>query len=255
MFFGLSIHIMNQHAELLPNNIWQKTVNILFSFVHFYNMLRIKVHIMDWESKHMLQNWIIGVMESYGYLGIALIIAIENLFPPIPSELILTFGGFMTTTTSLTVIGVIISSTLGSIFGAVILYLIGRLFHIDVLEKIIERFGRFLRIKREDLEKAFNWFNRYGYWTVFFCRMVPLIRSLISIPAGMAKLNFGLFLLFTTVGTLIWNTVLVSLGAMLGENWDEILHFMDVYSNITYVILAILLIGFILYWFLRRKRK
>jgi len=203
----------------------------------------------------MLQNWIINVMESYGYVGIALIIAIENLFPPIPSELILTFGGFMTITTSLTVIGVIIASTLGSIFGAVILYLIGRLFNIDVLQRIIDRWGRFLRVKREDLEQAFGWFNRYGYWTVFFCRMVPLIRSLISIPAGMAKLNFGLFLLFTTAGTLIWNTVLVSLGAMLGENWDKILDFMDVYSNITYAILAVLVIGFILYWFLKKYRK
>jgi membrane protein DedA with SNARE-associated domain len=238
-----------------PDKIWQKPVNILFSFVPFYNMLRIKVRIMSWESKYMLQNWIIGVMESYGYAGIALIIAIENLFPPIPSELILTFGGFMTTTTSLSVIGVIIASTLGSVLGAVILYLIGRLFNIDVLQKIIDRWGRFLRVKPEDLEKAFNWFNRYGYWTVFFCRMVPLIRSLISIPAGMAKLSFGLFLLFTIAGTLIWNTVLVSLGAMLGENWDKILHFMDVYSNITYAILAVLLIGFVLYWYLKKTRK
>jgi len=238
-----------------PDKIWQEPVNILFSFVPFYNMLRIKVRIRSRESKHMLQNWIIGVMESYGYAGIALIIAIENLFPPIPSELILTFGGFMTTTTSLSVIGVIIASTLGSVLGAVILYLIGRLFNIDVLQKIVDRWGRFLRVKPEDLEKAFNWFNRYGYWTVFFCRMVPLIRSLISIPAGMAKLNSGLFLLFTIAGTLIWNTVLVSLGAMLGENWDKILHFMDVYSNITYVILAVLLIGFVLYWYLKKTRK
>ena len=164
-----------------------------------------------------MTNWILNVMEQYGYLGIALIIAIENLFPPIPSELILTFGGFLTTYTNMTILGVIIASTIGSIGGAVILYALGRIFDIEVLQKIIDRWGRILRVKREDLDKANNWFNRYGYWTVFFCRMVPLIRSLISIPAGMAKLNFGLFLLFTTLGTLIWNTVLVSLGALLGE--------------------------------------
>lgn len=202
-----------------------------------------------------MANWILNVMEQYGYLGIALIIAIENLFPPIPSELILTFGGFLTTYTNMTILGVIIASTIGSIGGAVILYALGRIFDIEVLQKIIDRWGRILRVKREDLDKANNWFNRYGYWTVFFCRMVPLIRSLISIPAGMAKLNFGLFLLFTTLGTLIWNTVLVSLGALLGENWEIILHYMDVYSNVTYAVLAILFIAFIWYWFFKRSRK
>lgn len=193
-------------------------------------------------------------MEQYGYIGISLIIAIENLFPPIPSELILTFGGFLTTYTNMTILGVIIASTIGSVGGAIILYLVGRIFDIQFLERIVDRWGRILRVRQEDLEKADHWFSRYGYWTVFFCRMVPLIRSLISIPAGMAKLNFGLFLLFTTAGTLIWNTVLVSLGAMLGENWEKIVEFMDVYSSLTYLILAILAIAFILFWFLRKRK-
>lgn len=201
-----------------------------------------------------MQNWILNIMEQYGYIGISLIIAIENLFPPIPSELILTFGGFLTTYTNMTILGVIIAATIGSVGGAIILYLFGRIFDIEFLGRIVDRWGRILRVKQEDLEKADRWFSRYGYWTVFFCRMVPLIRSLISIPAGMAKLNFGLFLLFTTVGTLIWNTVLVSLGALLGENWEKIVELMDVYSNLTYLILAILAVAFVLFWFLRKRK-
>lgn len=201
-----------------------------------------------------MYDWILNTMEQYGYIGIALIIAIENLFPPIPSELILTFGGFLTTQTSMTVIGVIIASTIGSITGAIILYLIGRIFDIPFLERIVDRYGRILRVKKEDLHKANDWFTRFGYWTVFFCRMVPILRSLISIPAGMTRLNFGLFLLFTLFGTLIWNTILVSLGALLGENWEKVVDFMDVYSSVTYVVLAILFILFVCLWFFRRKR-
>lgn len=201
-----------------------------------------------------MYDWILNTMEQYGYIGIALIIAIENLFPPIPSELILTFGGFLTTQTSMTVVGVIIASTIGSITGAIILYLIGRIFDIPFLERIVDRYGRILRVKKEDLHKANDWFTRFGYWTVFFCRMVPILRSLISIPAGMTRLNFGLFLLFTLFGTLIWNTILVSLGALLGENWEKVVDFMDVYSSVTYVVLAILFILFVCLWFFRRKR-
>ncbi|MDU7476037.1 MAG: DedA family protein, partial [Paenibacillus macerans] len=113
-------------------------------------------------------------MEQYGYFGIFLLIALENVFPPIPSEVILTFGGFMTTYTSLTPAGVILASTLGSILGAVILYGIGLLVNVDRLEGWVERYGRFLRLKKEDIRRADAWFDRYGYWTVLFCRMIPL---------------------------------------------------------------------------------
>src|SRR5690606_26008744 len=101
---------------------------------------------------------------------------------PIPSEIILTFGGFMTTSTELTVFGVIVASTLGSVVGGIMLYAIGLLMDVNRLEKIIERWGHILRLTKEDIHKADSWFNRFGIWTVFFCRMIPLIRSLISIP-------------------------------------------------------------------------
>lgn len=201
-----------------------------------------------------VQEWIVEVMEQYGYIGIFLMIALENVFPPIPSEVILTFGGFMTTYTNLTVPGVVVFATAGSVAGAIILYGVGRLLNVERLESIVDRWGRILRVTKEDLHRASDWFNRYGYWTVLFCRMVPLVRSLISIPAGMSKMNFRLFLLFTIIGTALWNVILVSIGAILGESWDEILAFMDVYSHITYTVIGLSVVVFAL-WFYRKKSK
>lgn len=201
-----------------------------------------------------MENWITNMMEQFGYWGILLLIALENVFPPIPSEVILTFGGFMTTYTNLTVVGVIAVATIGSIFGALILYGVGYLVNVDRLEQWVGKYGKYLRLKKEDIRRADAWFDRYGYWTVLFCRMIPLIRSLISIPAGMSKMKFGLFMLFTTIGTLIWNTILVSVGAAVGGNWEKIVEFMDVYSHIAYALIAVIGIAAVI-WFLRIWRK
>ncbi|PAK51472.1 DedA family protein [Paenibacillus sp. 7541] len=202
-----------------------------------------------------MENWITDIMEQFGYIGVFLMIALENIFPPIPSEIILTFGGFMTTYTSMTVPGVVAAATLGSVVGAVILYGIGRLLDVERLEKIVERWGHILRVKKEDISKADAWFDKYGYWTVLFGRMVPLIRSLISIPAGMSNMKFGMFLLFTTIGTLIWNVILVTVGAMLGESWEDIVAFMDVYSHLTYAVIAVALVVLLFLFFRKRKNS
>jgi len=202
-----------------------------------------------------MENWITEIMSQYGYLGIFLLIMLENIFPPIPSEVILTFGGYMTTQTDMTALGVILISTAGSVVGALILYGIGQFLDVARLEKIVDRWGRVLRLTRKDIHKADAWFDKYGIWTVLFCRLVPLIRSLISIPAGMANMKFGLFLLFTTVGTLIWNTILVSVGAAVGDNWESIVGVMDVYSNVAYALIAIAGLA-VIWWYLRfRKRR
>ncbi|NLB87812.1 MAG: DedA family protein [Syntrophomonadaceae bacterium] len=200
-----------------------------------------------------MQNWIIDFMELFGYISILLLTTLENVFPPIPSELILTFGGFMTTYTTLTIPGVVVFATLGSIIGAVILYGLGYFLRENGIEYVINRYGHILRVELQDVHSASSWFKKYGYWTVFFCRMIPLIRSLISIPAGMAKMNLGLFLLYTLAGTLIWNILLVGAGAIVGESWETIIRFMDVYSDVAYLILGLAGIIFVIYWF-RRKR-
>lgn len=199
-----------------------------------------------------MEVWISDWLSQFGYLGVFLLILIENIFPPIPSEVILTLGGFMTTTTSMTKLGIIIASTSGSVVGAAILYWIGTLLDVERLEKIVKKYGKILRLTNKDIHKADAWFDKYGVWAVFFGRLVPLIRSLISIPAGMSNMKFWLFLWFTTLGTLIWNTVLVSIGAQVGENWNEIVGYVDIYSNIVYIILAVIVIAF-LYWYLKKR--
>ena len=201
-----------------------------------------------------MENWITDIMSQYGYLGIFLLIMLENIFPPIPSEVILTFGGYMTTQSDMTAMGVILVSTAGSVAGAVILYGLGLQLDVKRLEKIVDRYGRVLRLTRKDIHKADSWFDKYGIWTVLFCRLIPLIRSLISIPAGMSNMKFGLFLLFTTVGTLIWNTILVSVGAAVGDNWESIVGVMDVYSNIVYLLIVIAGLA-VIWWYLQFRKK
>lgn len=199
-----------------------------------------------------MENWITSIMEQFGYVGIFLLITLENLFPPIPSEVILTFGGFMTTYTNVHVFGVVVAATIGSVAGAIVLYGIGLLIGINRIEKIVEKWGHILRLSKKDVHKANEWFSKYGVWTVFFCRFIPLIRSLISLPAGMAHMNFGTFLVLTTLGTLIWNVVLVNIGAAVGGSWETIVYYMDIYSNLTYVVLALLFISFVVL-FIRKR--
>jgi membrane protein DedA with SNARE-associated domain len=201
-----------------------------------------------------MQNWIIEILNSFGYLGVMLLIAVENIFPPIPSEVILTFGGFMTTYTEMQVWLVIVFATLGSVAGAIILYGLGRIFDVERLGRWIDRWGRILRLKRSDISKAELWFNRHGIFTVFFCRFIPIVRSLISIPAGMARMSFGYFLLLTIAGTAIWNIVLVNLGAFAGSQWERIAGVIDAYSHITLVALIVLGCAFLI-WLVRRMKK
>lgn len=196
-----------------------------------------------------MQEIIIQFMNQFGYWGILLLIAVENIFPPIPSEVILTFGGFMTTYTSMNVILVILFATIGSVLGAIVLYALGKLLNKERLERIIEgRLGKLLRLKKKDIEKADHWFDTKGAKTVFFCRFVPLVRSLISIPAGMSEMPFLKFVLYTSVGTAIWNSVLVILGRVMGSNWTQIVAFMNYYAKAALFLLGVLLvIGVIIY--------
>ena len=203
-----------------------------------------------------MQEIIISFMDQFGYLGIMLLVALENVFPPIPSEVILAFGGFMTTYTSLHVVGVIISATIGSVVGAIILYFIGKLLNKERLISIVSgKVGKILRLKPKDIEKADKWFDERGNVAVFFCRFVPIVRSLISIPAGMSDMPLRSFLLFTTIGTLIWNTVLVILGSKMGENWTKIVDFISEYASITLVVLVVAFIAFVVWFYFGRLHK
>ncbi|QPJ25725.1 DedA family protein [Listeria seeligeri] len=202
-----------------------------------------------------METWITSIMANFGYIGIFVLIMVENLFPPIPSEIILTFGGFMTTVTSLNVVMVIIVATLGSVVGAILLYKVASYFGKERLTKIVLKYGRILRLKASDIERAENFFLKYGSWAVFLCRMIPLIRSLISIPAGMTQMKMSRFLVLTTAGSLLWNTVLIGLGAFLGESWNEIVVFMDSFSTIIYGIIAVIVVVGLGFFFRVRFKK
>lgn len=201
-----------------------------------------------------MENFIIQIIENWGYLGVGLLIAIENIFPPIPSELILAFGGFMTTKTVLNEVGVILSATIGSTVGAIVLYLIGRILNKERLEKMVSgKIGKVLRLKPEDIEKADKWFDTKGQKTVFICRFIPIVRSLISIPAGMSEMKIWKFLLYTVLGSAIWNTVLVLLGKKLGDSWETVVNVFNEFSHIILIILIILCIVGI-WWFYNKKK-
>ncbi len=204
-----------------------------------------------------MQEFIISLMNQYGYLGIFAFIALENIFPPIPSEVILTFGGFLTLSTEMNFWGVVIAATLGAVVGAIVLYFVGRLLDFHRLEKLIDsKVGKILHLKKGDFVKADQWFDQKGKWTVFFCRMVPIVRSLISVPAGMSKMPMPQFLLLTTLGTLIWNIVLVYLGVIAGESWPTVVSMFEEGTHIVVIILAVLvLIAAGIFWYRRSKKK
>ena len=202
-----------------------------------------------------MEEFILSMMNQFGYIGVFLLIAIENIFPPIPSEVILLFGGFMTTYSELNIIIMIIFATLGSLIGAIILYYIGRLLNKERLKKIISgRIGRILRLKNSDIDKADEWFDTKGNKTVFFCRFIPIVRSLISIPAGMSEMSLGKFFLYTTFGSLIWNSTLIVIGALVGEKWESILNIFDTYSHIVLILLIIIFL-IAIYFFYNKKKK
>ena len=201
-----------------------------------------------------MNNFVINIMNKYGYLGILFLITIENIFPPIPSEVILTLGGFMTSKygINMSLIGVIMYYTFGSMLGAIILYYVGYIFNKDRLLKIVRsKVGKILCLKESDIEKSDSSFNKNGDLTVLYCRFIPIVRSLISIPAGVNKMKFSIFLLYTFIGSLIWNTVLVSLGKLVGENYMVVAGVFSKYSKV----ILILLICLIVYKIIKKIRK
>ena len=203
-----------------------------------------------------MEEFVISIMNQYGYFGIFFLIFIENIFPPIPSEVVLLFGGFMTTYSKLGVPLMILFSTLGSVVGAIVLYYVGKVLNKERLKKLVSgKIGKMLRLKASDIEKADRWFDTKGNKTVFFCRFIPVVRSLISIPAGMSEMAMTKFLLYTTVGSAIWNTVLLVIGNRVGKNWKDILGIMDQYSHVVLILLIILFVAFLVYFFYFRTQK
>lgn len=196
-----------------------------------------------------MTGWIADLIQAFGALGVALLMALENLFPPIPSELILPFAGFLVGRGELGFLPALIASTAGSLFGALILYALGRWGG----RNLILRYGRFLRVKEVDLDRAEGWFDKYDQWVVLFGRMVPGVRSVVSIPAGMLRTPFLQFVLLTTAGSAAWNALLLGTGWYLGENWQQIASIVGSASNIVLVLVAVALVSAAVWWWRRGR--
>lgn len=182
------------------------------------------------------------VITAIGYPGITLMMILENVFPPIPSEVVMPYAGFLAEEGKFNVLAVWASGTLGSVIGALILYYVGYWAEDHIIVGVVRRYGQWLMLTEADLEKALNWFDKHGEVVVFFGRLVPVVRSLISIPAGMDKMHLGRFLFFSTLGSSIWTGVLTYAGYMLGENWEDVVALVAEYQRVTIVIIGIALV-------------
>jgi membrane protein DedA with SNARE-associated domain len=165
---------------------------------------------------------ITDIVETVGYLGVALLVAVENVFPPIPSEVVLPLAGFVAGRGDASLVGMIVAATVGSVIGAWILYGIAAAIGPVRLHRFVVRFGRWFGIKEHDLHRAEEWFDRRSDVAVLVGRCVPLIRSIVSVPAGFRRMPFGRFTLLTTIGSLAWNAALIGAGAVLGDRWEKV---------------------------------
>ena len=195
-----------------------------------------------------MTGWIEYLIEAFGALGVALLMILENLFPPIPSEFILPFAGFLVGRGELGFLPALVASTAGSLSGALILYALGRWGG----RSLILRYGRFLRVKEADLDRAEGWFDKYDQWVILFGRMVPGVRSVVSIPAGLLRTSFLQFVLLTTAGSAAWNALLLGAGWYLGENWQQIQGIVGSVSNFVLILVAVALVCAAIWWWRRR---
>jgi membrane protein DedA with SNARE-associated domain len=189
-----------------------------------------------------MADWVIGTIESTGYIGIIFLMFLENVFPPIPSEVIMPLAGFMVAEGKHNLLGVIVSGAIGSVLGALPLYYVGYFLGEERLKAFADKHGRWLTVSREDLERAKKWFDQHGKLAVLICRLVPGIRSLISIPAGIAKMNMASFLCFTAIGAALWTALLAFAGYILGEKFEKVGEYLNPAS---YVVLAAIVIVYV----------
>ena len=196
-----------------------------------------------------MAEWTLNLMNSLGYLGIVLLMILENLFPPLPSELILPAAGFAAAQGKLNLIGVVLCGALGSVLGTLPLYFIGRVVNEERLVRWADRYGRWLTVSGDDVHKADDWFDRHGPKAVLFGRMVPGIRSLLSLPAGMSEMSLPRFLIYSAIGSALWATLLCGAGYLLGDHYDAVQNYVGPIGTG----LVVLLVVFCVVWVLRRR--
>ncbi|NBQ98846.1 MAG: DedA family protein [Actinobacteria bacterium] len=187
-------------------------------------------------------QWATDVIDAIGLAGVAFLVALENIFPPIPSELILLLAGFNVSEGRFGVVGAVLAATAGSVVGAYFLYAVGRLVQDERLERFLAGAGRFVGLKRTDVHKGFQWFDRHGTFVVLFGRLIPVVRSVVSIPAGSDNMPIARFTMLTAAGSLVWNTVWVAVGWGLGDQWEKAGKWGD---YLQYGVITLAAVGFI----------
>ncbi|ABL71933.1 MULTISPECIES: DedA family protein [Paracoccus] len=185
-------------------------------------------------------DWVVSTIEGWGYLGVLMLMVAENVFPPIPSEVIMPLAGFLAGSGRLSLTLTIVVGTIGSVLGTLMWYYIGLWFGEERLKRFAARHGRLLTLSPSDIDAAHEWFQRHGAMAVFFGRMIPAIRTLISVPAGLARMPMWKFLLYTVIGSALWTGVLTFAGLMLHENYALVADYVDPLSKL--VVIAVVAI-------------
>jgi membrane protein DedA with SNARE-associated domain len=196
-----------------------------------------------------ITSWAVDVVETFGYVGIFLMVTLENLVPPIPSEIILPLAGFLVGQDGLSFLLVLASATLGSVVGALILYALGRWLGEDRMRGLARRYGKYLLLNESDLDQPIQWFASHGQKAVLGGRLVPGVRSLISVPAGIVEMPIARFVVLTALGSGIWNAGLIGAGWLLGRQWHQVEQYT---SYLEYAVIAAVLCAVI--WFVWRRR-
>ena len=206
-----------------------------------------------------LATWVQDVINQFGYFGVALLVIIENVFPPIPSEIVLPFAGFVAQQGSsaaqsdTSVIGMMIAATIGSVVGALILYFVSAAIGPDRLRAFVENFGKWFGVKSSDLVRAEAWFDRRSSLAVLVGRCVPLIRSIVSIPAGFRRMKLSSFVVLTAIGSAVWNIALIGAGAVLKDQWDRVGDYVGVFQWVVVAAIIVVLAKFVLSRIKRRN--
>ena len=206
-----------------------------------------------------LATWVQDVINQFGYFGVALLVIIENVFPPIPSEIVLPFAGFVAQQGSsaaqsdTSVIGMMIAATIGSVVGALILYFVSAAIGPDRLRAFVEKFGKWFGVKAADLVRAEAWFDRRSFVSVLVGRCVPLIRSIVSIPAGFRRMKLSSFVVLTAIGSAVWNIALIGAGAVLKDQWDVVGDYVGVFQWVVVAAIIVVLAKFVISRIKRRN--
>ncbi|WP_301560481.1 DedA family protein [Staphylococcus epidermidis] len=202
-----------------------------------------------------MEQIITDFISKWGYTAIFILILLENVLPVVPSEIILTFAGLLSVKSHLSIWTLLIIATIASFIGLLILYYICRLISEEKLYRFVDRNGKWMKLKSKDLKRANDWFKKYGAWAVFLCRFVPVLRVLITIPAGINRMNVIQFTTLSLIGTTIWNFALILLGRLLSHSFDALMNGIHTYSRIMYVIIIIAFIYFVIRYLMKRRRS